>query len=49
MTYGSFGRFVERELPPYIEASAMHREDKIDVVATLRACEKDGTLERAAG
>lgn len=47
LTYGSFDQLVEREVLPYIEAGALHREDMIDVVAALRTWEQDGTWQQA--
>jgi len=45
--YGSFDRFVEREVLPGIATNLLDRDDMIDVVAALRRWEHDGTWDRA--
>lgn len=47
LLYGSFGQFVEREVPPGIQAGALDRADMVDVVGALRPREQDGTWNRA--
>ena len=45
--HGSFNLFVEITILPGIESGALDRTDMIDIVASLRAWEADGTWERA--
>ena len=47
VVYGSFDRFVEREVLPGIATNLLDRDDMIDVVAALRRWEHDGTWDRA--
>ena len=45
--HGSFDLFVEITILPGIESGALDRTDMIDIVASLRRWESDGTWNRA--
>lgn len=45
--FGSFDTWVEREVLPGIESSALARDDMVVVVAALRRWEHDGTCGQA--
>ena len=46
--FGSFDRWVEREVLPGIQSGALDRRDMVAVVAALRAWEHDGTWGASA-
>lgn len=45
--YGSFDLFVEVAILPGIDSGVLDRADMIDIVASLRRWESDGTWDRA--
>ena len=47
--YGSFDMFVEVAILPCIDSGVLDRDDMIDIVASLRRWESDGTWDRAYG